>query len=199
MNIYILGDGKPKPNGTLDYYGVNDPSHKPFKPQQLEKFSVSVFEWQDGKRGKEIKRFGGYKDGAFDVYKHALVFIRNPVPTEYEEQKKVIKWARESIIQYPELKWLYCSLNGLNRPEYQSSMAIAQGMVKGVPDLHLPVARRGYTAWWGEMKRAKRGRLEPEQKEFIEFVQGEGAFAIVPKGAEECIKSLQWYLSSDLD
>jgi hypothetical protein len=193
----ILGDGKPKDDGVLDYFGVNDPAHKPFNRNNLETFSINVFRWEGGKKGKCIKQFKGYKDGADDVYKRAIAFInKGAVDDEYSEQKKIIKWARNNIEKYPELEFLSCSLNGFNRSHAASAMAIASGMVAGEPDLFLPVVNRGYHGLFIELKKVKGGSTSKEQKRWIEFLTKQGYLAKVIKGSQPAIELLQWYIEN---
>jgi len=74
-----LGDGKPKPAGTWDYYGARDPAYRQFHSNGS--FSVGVFRWlrkADGlstKRGPVVKRFTGHVFGAQKVYAQALAYI----------------------------------------------------------------------------------------------------------------------------
>ena len=56
----------------------------------------------------------------------------------------------------------------------------AEGVVRGVPDLFVP-------AWnlWIEMKRVSGGRLSPDQKQMIEYLEGARHTVIVAKGATD--------------
>jgi len=64
----------------------------------------------------------------------------------------------------------------------------AEGVRSGVPDLLVP-------AWglWIEMKRSKGGRLSPEQKDWIEYLQSIGQTVIVAKGATDGIEQIIQY------
>jgi len=191
------GDGFPKPDGTFDYYGLNDPAHKPFTANNLEGFSVNVFQWNDGKKGKCLKQFKGYKDAPEYVYEKALKFIRSGcVDDEYSEQKKIIKWAREAIDLHPELAFLSCSLNGMNRSDGASAMAIASGMVAGEPDLFLPCARHKYHGLFIELKRVKGGKVSADQRRWLTFLNSEGYFAQVAKGHKEAIAMIKFYIGA---
>ena len=74
-----LGDGKPKPAGTWDYYGACDPAHSQF--HSTGSFSVGVFKWlrkadgQSTKHGLVRKRFAGHVSEAQKVYAQALAYI----------------------------------------------------------------------------------------------------------------------------
>jgi len=61
----------------------------------------------------------------------------------------------------------------------------AEGVVAGVPDLFIP-------EWnlWVEMKRERGGRLSPDQKEIIRYLEDEGYKVIVAKGATDASKQI---------
>ena len=63
--------------------------------------------------------------------------------------------------------------------------------MKGIPDLFVP-------AWslWIEMKRQDGGRVSPEQKEVMAYLEGIGHRAIVAKGAEDAKRQVLEYLST---
>jgi len=60
-----------------------------------------------------------------------------------------------------------------------------EGVVAGIPDLFVP-------AWtlWIEMKRAKGGRISPEQKAMIAYLEAVGHDVIVGKGAADASSSI---------
>ncbi|PTW53583.1 VRR-NUC domain-containing protein [Breoghania corrubedonensis] len=75
------------------------------------------------------------------------------VPSEHEEQAALIKWADFSYAKYPDLTMLYAIPNGGDRHKATAAALKAEGVVAGVPDLHLPVARGLYHGLYVEMKR----------------------------------------------
>jgi len=190
----ILGNGIPKPDGTLDYFGANDPIRRPRQRLQGYTFSVRVFKWKNGKQGETIQTIKGSCDAPEYVYKAAERVIRNPYPKEWEEQKKIIQWKFENISRFPELKYLTASLNGFIQGDTTVAFAKSQGMVVGEPDLRLQCARRGFHSIVIELKRLANGRVSTEQKEYIAWLNKEGNCAKVCKGHLEAIKLLEWYL-----
>ena len=60
-----------------------------------------------------------------------------------------------------------------------------EGVVRGVPDLYVP-------AWnlWVEMKRVSGGRLSPDQKEMITYLENIGHKVILGKGAGDASKKV---------
>lgn len=105
-----------------------------------------------------------------------------PPPTEHAEQCALMDWAQMAYGKFPELRWLHAIPNGGWRHPSTAAKLKAEGAKAGVCDLFLPVARGGHHGLYIEMKRAKGGRLSDEQKDFIEFVQGQGYRAEVCKG-----------------
>jgi len=96
--------------------------------------------------------------------------------TEHQEQKLFVKWFE---LQYPKVK-IFAIPNGGNRNVVTATMLKAEGVRKGVPDLFIP-------AWqmWIEMKRVKGGKLSPEQKVWIDYLNECDYLAVVANGFEE--------------
>jgi hypothetical protein len=120
--------------------------------------------------------------------------------SEHSEQAMVIEWAMRHEGLYPELRWLHSSLNGIFIPGPKQVVyrimnhMKAEGMKRGVPDLFLPVARRGYHGLYIEMKRDDGGVLSDEQKEFLAFAEAQGYRDQVCYGYDDAVKELEWYL-----
>jgi hypothetical protein len=74
-------------------------------------------------------------------------------------------WARlpSTIKQYPGIDLLESSLNGVKLSKAQAGKAKAAGMLTGVLDLNLPVARGGFHGMRLELKYGRNGMTE-EQK-----------------------------------
>jgi hypothetical protein len=118
---------------------------------------------------------------------------RSALPTEAEEQRAVLAWAAALRGRFPELALLYASPQGelYRQQHWRPSVA---GLSPGIPDLHLPVARRGFHGLWIEMKRKKGGRLSDAQIWWGEQLRLQGHQVIVAAGAERAIAWLQRYL-----
>lgn len=103
------------------------------------------------------------------------------VPSEHHEQSMLVAWFR---LQFPKLL-VHAVPNGAylagtkGARAAQMSRLKAEGLVTGMPDLHIP-------AWglWIEMKRAKGGRLSDEQARCIEYLRTIGDRVIVCAGAD---------------
>ena len=84
-------------------------------------------------------------------------------------------------MQHPGVR-IFAIPNGGLRHKGVAQKLKAEGLKKGVPDLFIP-------AWllWVEMKREKGGRLSPEQKDWIEYLESVGHTAIVGNGWKDAL------------
>ena len=114
------------------------------------------------------------------------------IPTEHDEQVKVIQWC--DAHPDPRVSRIYSHLNGLRAPIGAAIKAKYSGGRKGIPDLFLPVPCGQYHGLYIEMKRLKGGKLTPEQKDWIKFLNDSGYKAIVCKGHEAAIEMIKEYL-----
>jgi hypothetical protein len=120
--------------------------------------------------------------------------VNAPVPTEHQEQRAVIAWARVMRARWPELDLLYAIPNGARTAWSVAKRLRAEGMVRGVPDLCLPVPKGGYHALYVEMKRTKGGRLSEEQRRWADLLRVHGNLVVMAKGAERATELLTAYL-----
>ena len=130
------------------------------------------------------------------------------IPTEHEEQVRVIDWASVKASKWPELRLLHAIPNGGSRasaenrrgsrysPEAQRLRS--EGVRSGVPDLDLPVARRGYHGLRIEMKTID-GKVSSQQKWWLDELTAQGYLAVVRHGADEAITTIKWYLEGQRD
>ena len=115
---------------------------------------------------------------------------------EADEQARVIEWAhcayRTRSDLYPLLRRLHCSLNGVKLSKTQAGIAKEQGMLRGVPDLFLPVPRGNYAGLYIEMKHGD-NKPTPEQARFLQESVDVGYQAAVCWSAAEAIAVIQVY------
>jgi len=118
---------------------------------------------------------------------HTLISVSKTFPSEHSEQVGFINWFR---VQYPRVL-IFAIPNGEKRSITVAKRLKAEGVVRGVPDLYVP-------AWnlWVEMKRVSGGRLSPDQKEMITYLENIGHKVIVGKGAGDASKKVLEYLKS---
>jgi hypothetical protein len=115
-------------------------------------------------------------------------------PTESQEQQAVVQWARLASIKEPRLKYLHAIPNGGVRNIVTATILKREGVLKGIPDLFLPVSNHGKHGLYIEMK-AKKGKLSEEQRECHKYLIAMGYQVNVCYSAEEAIIALKCYLS----
>jgi hypothetical protein len=79
---------------------------------------------------------------------------KSEIPLEHEEQKNFVKWFRQ---QYPGVL-IFAPPMAAVRSNNQAAWLTAEGMVKGIPDLHIPEWKTVI-----EMKRIKGSTISKEQ------------------------------------
>lgn len=114
--------------------------------------------------------------------------------TEHGEQSALCCWAARSGIA--ELKWLFAIPNGFFSIPAQKAKMKAEGLRAGVADLMLPVQSicGQHYGLFIEMKRNDRARLSDEQREFGEFVTGQGYKFVVCYSWKEARDEILKYL-----
>lgn len=113
--------------------------------------------------------------------------------TEHGHQAALIRWAGYQTGKYPALYLLYAIPNGGHRSAITGARLKKEGVRKGVPDLHLPVARHGCHGLWIEMKSAK-GRTTPDQRRWIADLVEQGHRVAVCHSWEEAAVIISRYL-----
>lgn len=116
--------------------------------------------------------------------------------SEDVEQQAVIQWARMSSGRYPELALLHHIPNGGNRNAREGAKLKRMGVLAGVPDLHLPVARGRYHSLYIEMK-FDDGRLLKSQREFLTAAAGLQNYCVVCYSAADAIEAIQTYIEEN--
>ncbi len=112
-------------------------------------------------------------------------------PTEYDHQRALIQWTR----QHPLLNCLFSIPNGGFKLDIRSASKLkATGLKKGVPDLFLPIACKGFHGLFIEMKREQKAVVSPEQKQFHEVLRGNGYRVAVCRGVDSAITEICDYL-----
>lgn len=107
---------------------------------------------------------------------------------ERNDQIKIVSWLRDNGIVH------FSVPNGFKRTPMQGAIEKAMGLSAGVPDLIIPIARKGYHAMALEVKREAGGRLSEKQMYWLEVLNKEGWYAIEGKGFDQCVKLIRDYL-----
>lgn len=109
--------------------------------------------------------------------------------SEHEEQVALFEWAAG----IPELRWMFAIPNGTRTTPGIARRMKAEGVLKGVSDIFLPLPRNGHAGLFIEMK-AARGSATPEQREFIEAMRDAGYAAFVCHGFDKAKQVITEYL-----
>jgi len=96
-----------------------------------------------------------------------------------------INWFRA---KYPQVL-IFAIPNGEKRAITVAKRLKAEGVVRGIPDLFIPQFNL-----WVEMKRISGGRLSPEQRAMIQYLEGIGQKVIVGKGAADASRQILEFL-----
>ena len=112
---------------------------------------------------------------------------------ESYEQMHLIEWAGYMKGRLPELQLLFHIPNGGYRNEIEAANLKRQGVKRGVPDLCLPVARKGYHGLYIELK-TKNGKASEWQEQWLADLNEQGYLAVVCRGSDEARKMLEDYL-----
>jgi hypothetical protein len=123
---------------------------------------------------------------------------------EHNEQCALMEWAHTLRGRYPEIRWLHSIPNGAKLPyrktrggkRYcpEAMWLKAEGMLNGVSDLHLPVAKGAYHSLWVEMKVGYNKPTE-SQEEYIHAMNELGHYATTCWSMESAKDVVEEYLS----
>ena len=115
--------------------------------------------------------------------------------TEYDLQAACVRLFRVIYPKYANL--LFSIPNGAKRTKWERGQALGEGMLPGVPDLFLAIARKGKHGLWIEMKNGSAGKLSDEQKEMIARLEEQGYACVVCRNMDEFMKAIKEYLSDN--
>ena len=120
-----------------------------------------------------------------------------PIPTEYQEQARIFTLARLHLQRYPELRFLTGSLSGVRLTIGVAMKCKKAGcLVRGVPDLFLPIRRSQCSGLWIELKRVRGSKILPEQHVWAAMLTSQGYRHEFCKGCEAAWKVITDYLES---
>jgi len=119
------------------------------------------------------------------------------LPTEQEEQIALFRWAQAYSMIEPALELLHHIPNGGSRNKLEAANLKREGVKAGVPDICLPVARRGYHGLYIELKRTAGSRVQDTQKQWLHALNDQEYFAALCRGHDEAISLIVWYLGME--
>lgn len=118
------------------------------------------------------------------------------IPSEHEEQKKVIEWWRlESASRKIPEDVLFAIPNGGKRNVATGRVLKSEGVRSGIPDLFLALKRHSFSGFFIEMKRVKRSVLSEKQTEIHAILRRCGYRVEVCYGADDAIEKIEEYLN----
>lgn len=126
--------------------------------------------------------------------------IQTPIRTvkqlgdEHQEQVSIFAWARYASVRWPELDLLHAIPNGGHRHKAVAAKLRAEGVRRGVPDMFLPVPRRGWNGLYIELK-GQRGKVSPDQSWWLKRLSDQGYRAVVCRGGASAQAVIEEYLS----
>lgn len=121
--------------------------------------------------------------------------------SEHAHQVALFMWAAQPAQKsaYPQLQRMFAIPNGGERNVIVAGRLRAEGVKRGVLDIFLAVPRCGWHGLFVELKRPKsdaraKGVVEPEQADWIAYLQSVGYGAVVCYGWEAARDVLIDYL-----
>jgi len=120
-------------------------------------------------------------------------------PTEHTEQVALMTWAKATARTEPAWGNLFAIPNGGARHLLTAKRMKAEGTSAGVPDLFLAWPAGGRPGLFIEMKRAKGGRVSPEQKVWQDRLRAAGYAVAVCHGFHEARRIIDTYLFGTFD
>ncbi len=109
-------------------------------------------------------------------------------PKEDQEQIVVATWlTRNNII-------FYHIPNGGRRNFLEGLKFKRMGVKAGIPDICIPVARKGFHGAYGELKRLVGGRVSEQQEWWLAELKRQGYYVFIGHGADEFIQHVKNYM-----
>lgn len=119
---------------------------------------------------------------------------KKSVQWESFEQSNLFKWAAFNQKKHPVLQLMFAIPNGIHTTGWAGLRAKREGVKAGVPDIFVPVPRRGFHGLFIEMKRAKGGTTGDNQEAWIAALRIQGYQCEVCHGWAEAKDVLVNYL-----
>ena len=110
--------------------------------------------------------------------------------SEHKEQCALIKWCDMKGKPYSKI---YANANGGKRNIVVAKKLKSEGVRPGVPDLFLPVAKRGFHGLYIELK-TKRGKATQQQVDRIAELNEDGYCAVICYGWDAARDQIENYL-----
>lgn len=112
---------------------------------------------------------------------------------EHELQVAVVTRTLVMAGTHPEILLMHAIPNGDFRGWGVGTKLKAEGVIPGIPDLCMPVARGGYHGFYLELKRSG-GKVRDEQWEIMEALHAQGYFVRVTNHLQTALEIIENYL-----
>ncbi len=109
-------------------------------------------------------------------------------PTEVHEQIVAATWLEKNNVTF------YHIPNGGRRSLSEGVKFKRMGVKAGIPDLCIPLARKGYHGLYIELKRQRGGVISEAQQYWLSQLKKEGYDVYVAKGANDLISYVKNYM-----
>lgn len=111
---------------------------------------------------------------------------------EHAEAVALMQRVRLHEARWPALRWLHANPNGGARDKVAGAKIKAEGGRRGVPDYYWPQRSGAYAGLALELK-AKGGRVDPAQREWLDHLEAQGWRCVVAYGADEAWAAIREY------
>lgn len=134
---------------------------------------------------------------ATDEKRSAAKSSRPRSDEEHQHQKAFFEILRLNERTHPELRFIFAVPNGGRRDKAAAGKLWAEGVRAGVPDICIPIGRKGHFGAFIENKSAS-GKTTPAQAEFaLHLTRANYAFKTC-RSVDEQVAFVEWYLGITL-
>lgn len=113
--------------------------------------------------------------------------------SEHDLQVQIVTRSLSMAERHPEILLLHAVPSGDWRGWGTGKKLKAEGVIPGVPDLCMPVARGGFHGFYMEVKKAS-GHVRSDQWEFMEALHAQGYFVRVVNSLSVAMEIIENYL-----
>ena len=114
--------------------------------------------------------------------------------TEHDIQVNCVNYFR---LRYPK-GLIFAIPNGGQRNVIVASKLKAEGVLSGVPDLCIPIAKKGFNGLYIELKNGKSGKVSDNQKTIMSKLQSEGYQCEVCRSFDEFRSVVDGYMLEEV-
>lgn len=111
---------------------------------------------------------------------------------EHDIQVALMRWMR--LQHRKAYKVTYATPNAAKRTPRQGAYMKAEGLKSGVPDICIPIPRKGFGALYIELKR-EGGKLTDNQAEWLDNLNEAGNMAVLCVGFDAAKDTINSYLA----